>query len=258
MPARDPHAIRIVPVKTFELKAEGKAHPRPGRKLMYRNGPLLTAVDIHTIFWGAAWQGAQAELVGQVNSFFQFVVTSSLIDQLAEYSVTGFAIGHGSFAGTTTIATSEPGPSISDTQIQAFLTTDPVAKTAFDPASHQPPQVPNRLVFLYLPPGTVVTMGGSASCTNFCGYHSEIDGQKFYAAMPFPGCGGCTGGLSTIDALTSTSSHELCEAITDPIPGSGWYNDQYGEIGDLCAWQTKTLGAYTVQKEWSNTASACV
>lgn len=257
MPARDPHAIRIVPVKTFELKTPGKVHPRPGGRLTYRDGPLLTAVDIHTIFWGAAWQGAQAGLIGQINSFFQFVVTSPLIDQLAEYSVPGFAIGHGTFAGTTTIATSEPGPSISDTEIQAFLTTDPAAKTAFDPASQQPPQVSNRLVFLYLPPGTVVAMGGSASCTNFCGYHSEIEGQKFYAVMPFPGCGGCNGGLSTLDALTSTSSHELCESITDPLPGSGWYDDQYGEIGDLCAWQTKTLGTYTVQKEWSNAASSC-
>jgi hypothetical protein len=30
----------------------------------------------------------------------------------------------------------------------------------------------------------------------------------FYAVMPFPGCGGCTGGLTVLDALTSTSSHE--------------------------------------------------
>ena len=50
----------------------------------------------------------------------------------------------------------------------------------------------------------------------------------------------------------------MCEAIKDPIQGSGWYNDNYGEIGDICAWQTKVLGAYKIQKEWSNAASACV
>src|SRR2546423_1432033 len=81
--------------------------------------------------------------------------------------------------------------------------------------------------------GVRVVQGGSASCQAFCGYHSDISGQIFYAAMPFPGCAGCTGGLSAIDALTSTSSHELCEAITDPIPGQGWYDDVHGEIGDI-------------------------
>jgi hypothetical protein len=76
--------------------------------------------------------------------------------------------------------------------------------------------------------------------------------------MPFPGCSGCTGNVRLFDALTSTTSHELCEAITDPVPGQGWYDDNNGEIGDICAWKTRTLGAYTVQLEWSNKAGACI
>ena len=64
--------------------------------------------------------------------------------------------------------------------------------------------------------------------------------------------------MVALDALTTASSHELCEAITDPIPGQGWYDDQNGEIGDICAWQTKRLGPYTVQLEWSNKAGRCV
>jgi hypothetical protein len=76
--------------------------------------------------------------------------------------------------------------------------------------------------------------------------------------MPYPNCTGCLGNLSVLDALTSTSSHELCEAITDPVPGTGWYDDANGEIGDICAWQTRKLGAYTVQLEWSNAQRRCV
>jgi hypothetical protein len=76
--------------------------------------------------------------------------------------------------------------------------------------------------------------------------------------MPFPGCSGCTGGLTAANALTSTSSHELCEAITDAIPGQGWYDDHNGEIGDICAWKTKQIGAFTVQLEWSNKANKCL
>jgi hypothetical protein len=103
-----------------------------------------------------------------------------------------------------------------------------------------------------------VTQGGSRSCQAFCGYHNHVDRRLFYAVMPYPGCAGCTGSLSALDALTSTSSHELCEAITDPVPGEGWYDDVHGEIGDICAWQTTQVAGHTVQLEWSNAAGACV
>jgi hypothetical protein len=65
------------------------------------------------------------------------------------------------------------------------------------------------------------------------------------------------GGASELDSLTSIASHELCEAITDPHPWTGWNDDANGEIGDICAWQTGTINGFTVQKEWSNDQMAC-
>jgi hypothetical protein len=59
----------------------------------------------------------------------------------------------------------------------------------------------------------------------------------------------CPRGLAVSDALTSTTTHDLCEAITDPIPGQGWYDGANGEIGDIRAWQTKTIGDHAVQLE---------
>jgi hypothetical protein len=76
--------------------------------------------------------------------------------------------------------------------------------------------------------------------------------------MPYPGCSGCTGGLSLFEALTSTTSHELCESIADPIPGQGWYDDAQGEIGDICAWKTRRLGNYSVQLEWFRPSWLCI
>jgi hypothetical protein len=64
--------------------------------------------------------------------------------------------------------------------------------------------------------------------------------------------------MQAFEALTVTSSHELAEAITDPVPGAGWYDDVNGEIGDICAWQTETIAGYSVQKEWSNAQGQCV
>ena len=145
------------------------------------------------------------------------------------------------------------GHSISDGSIQHFLQNEIASNPAF------PKPTPNTLFFVYLPPGTSVAQGGARSCQAFCGYHNDIAEKLYYAVMPYPGCGGCTGALSQLDALTSTSSHELCEAITDPVPGRGWYDDGgNAEIGDLCAWKTKTVSGSTVQLEWSNTARSCV
>jgi hypothetical protein len=83
-------------------------------------------------------------------------------------------------------------------------------------------------------------------------------GKVYYAVMPDPNGAGCLGGLAAFEALTGTSSHELCEAITDPVPGSGWYDGQNGEVGDICAWKFKTIAGYNVQLEWSNLQNKCV
>jgi len=228
------------------------AAPAATPHLTYRNGPLLSSVEVFTMFWGAAWQGVQNPLATQINHFFDFILTSPLITQLAEYNVPGFSIGPGRRTGTITLTSPAPGRSVSDTAIPHFLQQE-------ISTNHLVPHpTPNTLYFIYVPPGVRVVQGGSASCQAFCGHHNDISGQVFYAVMPYPGCNGCLGGLSVLDALTSTSSHELCEAITDAIPGRGWYDDTNGEIGDICAWRTKKVGNYTVQLEWSNRANNCV
>jgi hypothetical protein len=247
--------IRVVPVYHPEAISE-PANDAPGLappKLTYRNGPLLTSVQVYTLFWGRAWQSAPLKgLADGVNKFFDFILTSSLIDELGEYSVPGMKIGHGKHIGSIAIAAPAPAKTVSDNAIRHLLQQEIATNHAV------PHPTPNTLYFVYLPPGVAVVAGGGSSCKVFCGYHDSINGKIFYAVMPYPGCAGCTGSLSVLDALTSTSSHELCEAITDAVPGSGWYDDSHGEIGDICAWQTKKVGSDTVQLEWSNKRNKCV
>ena len=242
--------IRIVPLHPGAARAAAAQVPA---KLTYRNGPLLTSVEVFTIFWGSSWEKKpQSDLLQQINQFFDFILTSQLMDQLDEYSVSGKKIGHGALIGTLTLATPAPSKSVDDSGIQSLIQEQITAKKF-------PATTPNTLYFLFLPPEVTVTQSGSASCKVFCGYHDAISNTGiFYAVMPYPGCAGCLGGLPDLNALTSTTSHELCEAITDPIPGQGWYDDNNGEIGDICAWQTRTLGNWTIQLEWSNKAGRCL
>src|SRR5262249_12397291 len=84
--AHDP--VRIVPLHLPTAAAVAET-----AKLTYRNGPLMAAVQVFTMFWGSKWQQApQTPMIGQLNAFFDFILTSPLIDQLAEYNVPKYTI----------------------------------------------------------------------------------------------------------------------------------------------------------------------
>src|SRR5260370_31858489 len=86
------HPIRVVPIHRPEAPSAVAA---PAPHLTYRNGPLLTAAQVFTVFWGSTWQQASnGDLLKRINQFFDYILTSQLIDQLGEYGVQGQAIGH--------------------------------------------------------------------------------------------------------------------------------------------------------------------
>src|SRR5258708_26371075 len=70
--------------------------------LKYNGGPLLGNVEVFTVFWGSAWQKQPAltTLSQGINDFFTFILTSHLLDQLAEYRVPAHAIRHRKLVGT--------------------------------------------------------------------------------------------------------------------------------------------------------------
>ncbi len=108
----------------------------------------------------------------------------------------------------------------------------------------------------------------------FCAYHGSITfsdiGHVLFTVIPYqhtPGCGDDFPGLTTpnptpIDDTASALSHEQSEAISDPDPGSGWYNDNFGyEIGDTCigyrAYENLNGHQYLIQPEYSNATHGC-
>jgi hypothetical protein len=218
-----------------------------GPQLVYNGGPLLANVEVTTIYWGSAWNSDP--LMNQLEAFFNFVVASSLIDQLAEYSVPGFTVGRGK-RGACAMVGSDPGATIDDSAIQTAL--QGWIASGLIPAPNA-----NSVYFIFFPSGTTVTLQGQSSCVDFCGYHNNVganaDGGPFYAVIPYADCVGCAFAGTTLDSMTAIASHELCEAITDPVPGAGWYDNANGEIGDICEPQTKVISAAsTVAKAAAN------
>jgi hypothetical protein len=192
-----------------------------------------------------------------LNRFFEFILTSSLMDLLTEYSVPGQSIGHGTLIGTTTV----PTPPLRARHMPVTETRLRKQLKRWIAQGTIPRPTRNTLYFVYLPPGvtTVMAADRSRSCKDVCGYHNNVQGTEIrYAVEPYVTCKGCRYGRSVVDSLTKISSHELCEAITDP-EGGGWYDDTSGdEMGDVCNDKVAWLGGYLVQKEWSDSRRICV
>ncbi len=84
---------------------------------------------------------------------------------------------------------------------------------------------------------------GSNSDTGYCGYHGAFGpaaDQTVYADIPYDrnacNAGESPNGDLQADGAVSTLSHELNEAITDPVSSrQGWTDSHGNQIGDLCA-----------------------
>ena len=102
---------------------------------------------------------------------------------------------------------------------------------------------------VFFPPGveTKDNLDGSNSASGYCGYHRAFGSgsdQTVYANIPYEqtGCdaGQAPNGDLPADGAVSTLSHELNEAITDPLsPQYAWSDKAGNEIGDMC---TQTYG----------------
>jgi hypothetical protein len=228
----------------------------PTPHLQYHGGPVIGSVEVVLILWGGFWtQPAGVTLQANLNSFFDFILTSVFMDTLQEYNTPSTVIRKGRRVATVNDPTQPGNPiaggtTVSDAQIQQKLQMLIANHTV-------PATTPNTLYFVYLPPNTVVTFQGGASCQAFCGYHEHINNNIFYAVEPFITCAGCSFG-PILDSLTKVSSHELAEAITDP-DGNAWFDPNTGdEIGDICNTSIARLGAFLVQNQWSNARGACL
>jgi hypothetical protein len=265
--------------------------PPAGAHLSYYGGRVVSNMQVVQVLWGSGTYIPQVTSTGSPSmaSFYGGVLDSPYVDWLTEYDTSGIApptsnqiIGRGTFLAQYTITPSITGNTISDSQIQAEI----AAQIA---AAHLPAPVTdgngnsNTYYAVFFPQGDVITQGGSGSCVagGFCAYHGTVAqtsgrGEFFYGVHPdmgpLSGCStGCGGSSVTFNNQTSVASHEMTETITDAEvglttfvgPPLAWYDQNNGEIGDICnAQQGSMVGSdgvtYTVQKEWSNSSGACI
>jgi hypothetical protein len=252
----------------------------------YHGGPLISNLAAETVYFGPDWMSlAGQQNIQQVDTFVKTLSDSPYLDMLASYSKGSYQIGRGRLLGhdvttdnwsTTTWTNPATGFTFSnvvtETQIQTMLSNEMTNGGIPKPDN-------NHLYVVYLPPSVNSLLDLQ---NNFAGHHWSYTspyGTAYYAVIVDQSTSGLPLGavsLTRFQQQTWVSSHEIAEAITDPVVsmdsagvvhGTGWHTGTYGtylgnEIGDIPA---STLPAgqvdanlygYDVQKEWIEAAGA--
>ncbi len=258
----------VNPSSVIVMRTANMARPNPDapQTLIYRNGPVQRTPAIYVVYWGFNVSGSDpsGEQV-YMTSFLNGVGKSAWLNTDHQYYQIVGGVHQkiknpaGQLKNTWVDPSSVPS-SPSDQQVQAeaaaleahFGFNKNASYVVATPHGHNSPGFGSSFCAYH---GTANTGGGAISYTNLP-YMTDAGGncgENFVNPGP----------LGTLDGVSIVEGHELAESQTDPHPISGWYNTQYGEIGDICAWQNLqntvlTTGTFAVQPLWSNAASACV
>jgi hypothetical protein len=192
----------------------------------------------------------------------QYAASAAWTSQVSEYGIGAFT------ATTKRLATAPATDQAAIDLITANTTGATPAWGATDPST----------VYMFvIPKGAAFDDGtGSKCCTDYFGYHYDaMVGSTDAAYSIVCGCDDSTyPNFSTLQVTTSTASHEMVEAASDPRldpPGYGTVDDDhygwsYGtdpELADLCQYADTAywVGApgvdskYALQRTWSNAAA---
>jgi hypothetical protein len=138
---------------------------------------------------------------------------------------------------------------------------------------------PSTIYLFVLPAGTIEQDTEGACCTDYDGYHYQMDVGTGANVVTVPYALSCAchnfdgPNVTDLQERTVDMSHELVEAATDPFPDSDpaytqeddadivWTFVTDGELADMCEFNDDANvvppgSTYMVQRSWSNVAAA--
>jgi hypothetical protein len=199
-------------------------------------GALLQNVEVQALYIGSDWNSSASMQNNRtyLENYLKDIVNSSYMDMLSN---AGYEVMRGSFdPGFTDPYPVNKTAGLTDANIRWFIEGDLLFGL-------KAPDV-NRLYVVFVEDNVAVTNNQGTSSTDpkngMLGYHTAFSAPDWtgyggkdirYAVVPFPGGSvknNQVPGLSTLNSLTLTTSHELAEAVTDPdvaYKTKGWYDD---------------------------------
>ncbi|MFE9425652.1 hypothetical protein ACFYNO_22090 [Kitasatospora sp. NPDC006697] len=253
----------IVPLRTGSPGAAAVLpSDAPADGLRYRSGPLAKAPKVYLDFWGSQWYADDPA------------------ENAAEGYLQGLFLGLGSSNDTWSTITSQYAGAdgsapVFDGPVLAGVLVDsrgPAPARSEQPDIAAEAQYAAQYFGVSGPDVDIVVVSPSGTHPDafpdhgFCAWHSWT-GSVAYTNLPFLPDVGSLCGAGTVqgpmDGFGIVAGHEYAEAITDPVPFSGWTDPNYQEIGDLCAWSGLAMVGlgpwrFPMQPLYSNRAGGCV
>jgi Phosphate-induced protein 1 conserved region/Invasin, domain 3 len=235
--------------------------------LVYHGGPVMSThtaagLTVTPIFWepGGGRNAFPPRYESIIEGYIANVAAASGgTDNVYSIGTEYYQVDHGAqtyvayhvHAGATVIDTDafpasgcRPAPGytecISDPQLRAEL-------SRVTTNLRLPTDLAHFYAVFFPPRVETIDVDGSNSASGYCGYHRAFGpegNQTVYANLPYQrsscNVGEAPNGDVAADGEVSTLSHELAEAITDPLrPERAWYDGAGNEIADMC---TETYG----------------
>ncbi len=245
-----------------------KNQNKPLITLNYSGGPVLVTPKMYIIIWGYKTYGDTYKVKKLLKNYGKHIGGSGYNNIYTQYYMT---------SGGSNVYITNPKKQLGgiwedDTNAVPLHPSDSqVAAEAIVGVTH----------FGYDPNGSyvVATPTGHSSSgfgTSWCAYHGATSSGGHlvsYTNLPYMPDAGSSCGANFItppkdqsgatEGVTIVEGHEYGESVTDPNPPSGWYNNSYGEIGDICAWQNVQNDpygkkSYSAQPMFSNATQSCV
>jgi hypothetical protein len=234
----------------------------PAVQVYYHGGPVVSHVDLETVYYGQDWaQAANQTNVQQLDGFAKTIAPSSYLAMLGEYGVgTGSFSQHDIVTNSQSPSSANPATAtVSDAQIQAMLASE-------IRLGHLHESTGQQVYAVYLPPGIT-----SANDSNDLAHHGSFTMQFPHIARGFspvtgtyiwyvdhystdtvpyfvvphpssdsvwstPGTGNAgqvSASWSNFQKQTEVTSHELAETLTNPAQyqdssgqwHGGWWDD---------------------------------
>ncbi len=233
--------------------------PQVSGALTYGGGAVATNPVVFLDFWGSQWDSDSNGVESYLQSLF-----SGLGDGSDNWSTTMTQYTDGSGNPVTLSGSVLGGTWVDDSAAApSSASAADIAAEAQNAASVFGVSGPDVDIFVVSPSGT--SPDGFPN-TGFCAYH-DWNGTSAYTNMPYVLDAGFSCGAdsvqSQLDGFSIVGGHEYAEAVTDPVPPSGWTDSSNGEeIGDLCAWMNLQAisfdtGTFAMQPLWSDTDNGC-